>query len=364
MLEIKEYSRILLEWAKQNPRPMPWKGIDNPYFIWLSEIILQQTRVEQGLPYYERFVSAYPTVVDLAKAPEDELLKLWEGLGYYSRARNLQEAAKAIVIEYGGVFPSNYQQIRSLKGVGDYTAAAIASFAYNQPYAVLDGNVFRVIARWRGIETPIDSSAGRKLFSELANSILDSSQPGAHNQAMMDFGATWCTPLKPKCSVCPFSRHCRAYQEGKVDVLPVKAKKVAKKERLFLYFVFRNGESTYFRKRLQKDFWRHLYEFPALEPDTLPVEVAEINRLLEAYFSELTPSKVSRISKVYRQTLSHRQVSAIFVEVHLLNEKACIPDDWVAVPWNKSLPPLALPRLLEWYWKEKEILASTPNLFD
>ncbi len=364
MLELKEYSRILLHWAHENPRPMPWKGISNPYFIWLSEIILQQTRVEQGLPYYERFISIYPTVRDLANTSEDELLKHWEGLGYYSRARNLHAAAKTIVELHDGVFPSSYEQIRALKGVGDYTAAAIASFAFNQPYAVLDGNVFRVIARWTGVDVPIDTPGGKQYFLAFANSILDAQQPGAHNQAMMDFGATWCTPQKPKCTGCPFSSHCTAYLEGRVEGLPVKSKKVAKKERAFIYLVFRGERDTYLRKRLEKDFWRHLYEFPSLEPEVLPVELKEVSQLIEDHFPGLLPVKALRMSRVYRQTLSHRQVSGLFVEVRLLDESVSLPEDWVSIPWSTSLPSLALPRMLEWYWREKEMISSAPNLFE
>lgn len=364
MPELKYFSRTLLEWAKNNPRPMPWKGIDNPYFIWLSEIILQQTRVEQGLPYYERFVAHYPTVNDLASAEEDELFKDWEGLGYYARARNLHAAAKTIVEEYSGVFPTDFEQIRNLKGVGDYTAAAIASFAFNQPYAVLDGNVYRVLARWMGNDTPIDTLAGKQLFTQLAGSVLDPVKPGLHNQAMMDFGATWCTPKKPKCTDCPFMDVCVAHLENRVDSLPVKSKKVAKKHRSFLYFVFRANNYTFLRKRHQKDFWQNLYEFPCLEPDALPIQKAEIGPLLEAYFPELMPLNATRISKVYRQTLTHRQVKGIFVEVNLVNDQVQVPTDWVKVYWGEDLPGLALPRMLEWYWKEKEISAVSPNLFD
>ena len=310
--EISFFRSGLYAWAARNPRPMPWKGEKDPYKIWLSEIILQQTRVEQGLPYYEKFVRQYPTVQHLAEAPEDEVFKLWEGLGYYTRARNLHAAARYIAGELGGKFPSTYAAIRDLKGVGDYTAAAIASFGFNLPHAVLDGNVYRILARYFGIETPTDLPAAKKAFSRLAQELLDGANPAQFNQAMMDFGALCCTPAKPGCPTCPMQKNCRAFQQNQVDELPVRIKKAARKQRYFLYAVVRQGQHTFIRKRSDQDLWKGLYEFPCLEfDDRKAFEAAD----LRAYFP--TGTQFSKKSETYRQILTHREVLANFQEIHL-----------------------------------------------
>ncbi len=265
------FSAKLLIWASQHSRPMPWKGETDPYKIWLSEIILQQTRVEQGLPYYERFVENYRTVTDLADAPADDVMRLWQGLGYYSRARNLQTAAQYIRDVFQGVFPQNYDDIRALKGVGDYTAAAIASFAYNLPFAVVDGNVYRVLSRIFGVFTPIDSSQGKKEFAILAQNLLDKSQAALYNQAIIDFGATHCTPQNPKCSDCPFQKDCQAYiidektNRDSIRLLPVKSKKMAIKHRFFHYFYFGENQKIWIQKRTEKDIWQDLWQLPLHE---------------------------------------------------------------------------------------------------
>ena len=235
------FTKKLLEWYAQNDRPMPWKGIKNPYFIWLSEVILQQTRVEQGLPYYLKFIKKYPTINSLAKAPEDEILKLWEGLGYYSRARNLHAAAKEIVVNYNGIFPTTYEEILKLKGVGEYTASAIASFAYDLPRAVIDGNVYRVLTRFFGIHTPVDTSKGKKKIRLLADCLLETQKPALYNQAIMDFGAIQCTPKTPECSVCTLKNACTGYGLKKVNTYPVKSKKIKKRKRHFYYLVLKQG---------------------------------------------------------------------------------------------------------------------------
>ena len=219
------FTKNLMAWFATNHRPMPWKGEKNPYLIWLSEIILQQTRVEQGLPYFLKFKENYPTVTDLANAPEDEVMRMWQGLGYYSRARNLHFTAKHIAYDLNGVFPKTYVEILKLKGVGTYTAAAIASFAYDLPNAVVDGNVYRVLARYFGIETPIDSTIGKKEFTKLAYELLDNKRPADYNQAIMDFGATQCKPKKPNCINCPLNQKCIGFNTQKIDTLPIKTKK-------------------------------------------------------------------------------------------------------------------------------------------
>lgn len=306
------FRKGLYTWAAENPRPMPWKGEKDPYKIWLSEIILQQTRVEQGLPYYEKFIRQYPTVQQLASAPEDEVFKLWEGLGYYTRARNLHAAARYIAGELGGKFPDTYDAIRDLKGVGDYTAAAIASFGFNLPHAVLDGNVYRILARYFGIDTPTDLPAAKKEFSRLAQELLDEANPAQFNQAMMDFGALCCTPARPGCQACPMQNNCRAFQQNRVNELPVRIKKAARKTRYFLFAVLRQGQHTFIRKRSDRDIWKGLYEFPCLEfDDQKAFEAAD----LSAFFPP--DIRVSKKSETSRQILTHREVLANFQEIHL-----------------------------------------------
>ncbi len=299
------FRQTLLDWAIQNPRPLPWKGERDPYIIWLSEIILQQTRVEQGLPYFQKFVAKYPTVRLLADAPEDELMKLWEGLGYYSRARNLHATAKFIAYDLKGVFPTTYEGIRALKGVGNYSAAAIASFAYGLPYAVLDGNVYRVLARFFGIEIPTNTLAAQKQFAALAQNLLDPAQAAAHNQAIMDFGASCCTPKQAGCQRCPFCSECRAFLTDKVDLLPLKSKGLIKKKRLFHYLIFNHQGDVFIKKRKGKDIWQGLWEFPqALHPDQIsPLDGVTVRR-----------------SEPFRQLLTHQAVTAVFYEIDLPDE--------------------------------------------
>ena len=365
----------LLRWFAQNSRPLPWKGERDPYKIWLSEIILQQTRVEQGLPYYQKFIERYPTVGQLADAPEDEVLKLWEGLGYYSRARNLHTTAKRIAGELGGKFPSTYEDIRALKGVGDYTAAAIASFAFGLPYAVLDGNVFRVLARFFGIATPTDTSAAKKEFAALAGALLDPSRPGDFNQALMDFGATHCTPQQPKCPACLLRTHCAAFQQNRVAELPVRSKGVVKKDRYFVYLVAQYKGDIFVRKRTGKDIWRNLWEFPLLELPVFPADHRELEAVIWSNFypekatgtnnATLPPreygAKIDSISRPYRQTLTHRIVTAVFCEIFF-------PDSTPAEVFEKQLfenclrmsrPELkkniAVPRVIDWYLQESAL---------
>jgi A/G-specific adenine glycosylase len=260
------FSKVLIHWYLQNNRSLPWRETENPYFIWLSEIILQQTRVAQGMPYYLKFVDAFPTVFDLANASEKQVLKLWQGLGYYSRARNLHFAAKQVVNEYQGVFPSSYKELITLKGVGDYTASAISSICFSEPNAVVDGNVYRVLARHFAIQTPINTTQGIKKFKELAQELIDPKQPGVHNQALMDFGALLCKPQNPLCDTCPISSRCLGLQKKKVKELPVKEKKIKIKKRYFNYLVvLTSSKKTILRERIGKGIWQGLYEFPLIE---------------------------------------------------------------------------------------------------
>ncbi len=262
------FSNILRPWYLQNKRDLPWRNTHEPYQIWLCEIMLQQTRIEQGLPYFYKFTKVYPTVFDLANASVEEVLKLWQGLGYYSRARNLHTTAKYVANELDGKFPDTYKGLLKLKGVGDYTASAIASICYDEPVAVVDGNVYRVLSRVFGIETPINSSAGIKEFKNLAQELLDPEDPATFNQAIMEFGALHCKPQNPACHICPFNDKCIALKEHKVKELPVKLKKTKIKKRYFNYLVFDlENEKTILEQRKGKGIWNGLYQFPLIESE-------------------------------------------------------------------------------------------------
>ncbi|WP_394907385.1 A/G-specific adenine glycosylase [uncultured Mesonia sp.] len=262
------FSEKLIDWYSINLRDLPWRATQDPYKIWLSEIVLQQTRVVQGMPYYLQFLERFPTVFDLAEAKEDEVLKLWQGLGYYSRARNLHATAQYIAQEKNGIFPQTAKELKKLKGVGEYTAHAIASFCFREPVAVLDGNVFRVLSRVFGVNDEIDTPAGKRIFKDLAQKLLDSEKPDLYNQAIMEFGALQCTPKAPLCNVCPFMQKCVAYQNQMIGDLPRKKKKVKVKEEHINYLVLvDNNGNTFMKQRTQKGIWRNLFEFPRLESE-------------------------------------------------------------------------------------------------
>lgn len=260
------FSKTLTNWYSIYKRELPWRNTKNPYKVWLSEIILQQTQIKQGLPYYNAFVDHYPTVFDLAKAAETEVLKLWQGLGYYSRARNLHATANFIVDELDGKFPKTHKGLLQLKGVGDYTASAIASICYNEPTAVVDGNVYRVLSRFFGIDTPINSTKGIKEFKALATSLIDKKHPGDHNQAVMEFGARQCKPKKPDCTICPLRGSCYAFHHSKIESLPVKLKKTKVTTKYFNFLVLISADKkTLFQKRTANGIWKNLYQFPLVE---------------------------------------------------------------------------------------------------
>lgn len=321
---------------------MPWKFEKDPYKIWLSEIILQQTRVEQGTAYYNRFVKKYPYVQKLASAPESEVFKLWEGLGYYSRCKNLIHTAKYITEFFDGKFPEDYDEILKLKGIGPYTAAAISSFAFNQPYAVLDGNVMRVLSRYFGINTPIDSGEGKKLFSELAQDLLDKQQPAAYNQAIMDFGATICKPQLAACANCLLSTQCTAFKTKSVEVFPVKTKKINKKSRWFYYFVLTYKDRVFIKKRTEGDIWQYLHEF-------LLVETAKKTTASEVVKSDtlkgLIGKKIRLLyeSELYKQQLTHQTIYGCFAGIEL--EKNIHLPGYESVS-RKKLKSLAFPKLI------------------
>jgi A/G-specific adenine glycosylase len=347
-LNKSNFSEILIEWSSQNLRPMPWKGIQNPYFIWLSEIILQQTRVAQGLPYYLKFTAAYPTVRDLADAPLDEVLNLWQGLGYYSRARNLHLAAQYIAYDLKGCFPTTYTDLKKIKGVGDYTAAAIAAFAYNLDCAVVDGNVYRVLARIFGIATPIDSSEGKKEFAALADVLLPKGKAALYNQAMMDFGATYCTPKQPACDTCVFQANCMAFAEKTIAVLPYKAKKMLKKNRFFHFFVFGNGNKIWLQKRTERDVWQDLHQFPMIETDSETVlsDIFETDAF-KSFFGESQPQINTTIHLT--QILTHQTIFAKFYTVHeeIFSDFQNKNNFFLILP--KDITTFALPKIMVSY---------------
>lgn len=330
---------------------MPWKGEKDPYKIWLSEVILQQTRVEQGLGYYERFVQQYPTISHLAAAKDEEVYKLWEGLGYYSRCRNLLATARMIVGENAGKFPETYAEILKLKGVGPYIASAVASFAYNLPYAVLDGNVFRVLSRVYGIETPIDSTQGKKQFTNLANQNLDQKNAAEYNQAIMDFGATVCKPMVPNCSSCPMKKICIAFQNGLVNHLPVKEKVLRKKLRWFYYFLFEVDGKLLVHQRTGKDIWQNLYEFyPFESPEQINWDEQKLKAWLKDQFG-VKKYKPKHISNVMNQQLTHQTIKGQFFKIELKT----IPKPLEHYQWvtNKEIQKLAFPRFINAFLEMK-----------
>ena len=311
----------IINWYKENKRDLPWRNTKNPYKIWISEIILQQTRVAQGYDYYCRFIERFPDFQTLADADEDEVMKYWQGLGYYSRARNLHAAARRMA-EAGG-FPVTYTGVRALKGVGEYTAAAICSFAYGMPYAVVDGNVYRVLSRWLGIDTPIDSAEGKKLFVRVADELLDRERPGLYNQAIMDFGALQCTPVAPDCLFCPLNDSCVARLKGIAGSLPVKQHKTKVTNRYFNYIYVRMGAYTFIHKRSGNDIWKNLYEPPLIETDR---EWTEEELYASPQFRGMLAGGEEPIVRLVRKgvkhVLSHRVIYANFYEVILPENSA------------------------------------------
>ncbi len=299
-----QFSEILKKWYTNNKRNLPWRSTINPYKIWLSEIILQQTQVAQGLPYYKAFVAHYPTVFDLANAQEEQILKLWQGLGYYSRARNLHSTAKYIVSELNGIFPNNYSDLLKLKGVGDYTASAIASICFNQCTAVVDGNVYRVLSRYFGVEIPINTSKGVKTFKALAQELIDCKDPAIFNQAIMEFGAIQCTPKNPDCSKCPLQESCLALKNKKIEYLPVKLKTLKIKKRYFNFLVIiSNHDTIVLEKRKGQGIWQNLYQFPLIETKK-NADIESIRRNIKAHV--LLQGKAFNLSLYNQQDIIHK----------------------------------------------------------
>ena len=354
------FTENLLRWYPLHRRDLPWRETNSPYIIWLSEIILQQTRVAQGLPYFHAFIERFPTVVDLANAPQEEILRTWQGLGYYSRARNLHSCAQSIVNERNGEFPDNYKALLKLKGVGPYTAAAIASFAFKEQVAVLDGNVFRVLSRYFGLDLDISSNNGKKAFDKLANKLIPKESPDQYNQAIMEFGALQCVPKNPTCNQCPLSSKCYAFQNALVNVLPVNEKKVKIKSRYFLYFHIQMDDFTVVRKREEKDIWQGLIDFP-LEEYSSPEDIINIepdSLELPKELNYMQPHYNISSEKPFKHLLTHQRIFASFVNIKLKAKYREALEKWVeknnyALVNESSLESLGKPKLIVHYLNQK-----------
>jgi A/G-specific adenine glycosylase len=341
----------LLRWYENNKRPLPWRETRDPYKIWLSEVILQQTRVTQGTNYYHRFLAAFPDVQCLAAAEEQDVLKLWQGLGYYSRARNMHHTAKEIAELYGGIFPESAAGLKKLKGIGDYTAAAIASICFNEAVAVLDGNVARVISRLYAIDTPIDTNAGRIILNELANTLLDPRQPGTFNQSLMELGALVCTPQSPLCADCPLALSCEARKKNEIGKFPVKTPKKPPTIRHLNYIVIsflqNKEEFILMRKRTGNDIWKNLYDFPCIETEN----AAEVDQILELCEKQGLlggfPYVVRNVSDEYIHQLSHRRLLAKFIRIDAREIPATKAN--ISAIAKAQITELPLPRLIDRY---------------
>jgi len=350
-LNIERLQQALLNWYKVHKRDLPWRKTTDPYLIWLSEIILQQTRVSQGLPYYLKFSTQFPNVHALANAPQEEVLKAWEGLGYYSRARNLHAAAKEVSHNRDGNFPSSYQGLLELKGVGDYTAAAVASFAYREGVAVVDGNVFRVLSRLFGDATPVNTTQGKKVFKGYAQKLLNKGQPDLHNQAMMELGALQCTPTKPNCRQCPVKDYCSAYAQSAVAQYPVKERKKYNRVRHFFYVYPQYQKQVAVSKR-RDNIWKGLFEFPLLEFEE-PKEVQEVLESKDFLDLGLRAFQLDTPVKLRAHKLSHQTLHITILPIHFEDKPAAFSHcQWIA---KASLKDLAFPRPLRQFLNEKQL---------
>lgn len=322
---LEEEQKLISDWYRQHHRRLPWRETRNPYHIWVSEIILQQTRVAQGLSYYQNFIKRFPTVKSLAEAEEDDILHLWQGLGYYSRARNMHAAAKDIVENHHGKFPDDYDKIRKLKGIGDYTAAAIASFAFDHPYPAVDGNVMRVVCRLKGIEEDIGKSKTQKMLRQIAKEMMPADNPALFNQSMMEFGAMQCTAQSPDCEICPVQEYCFAFRNGLVDKLPLKIKKTKVRDRWFYYLVFEENAHVWIKKRRENDIWKNLYDFPLIESDK-HLNESELIELIRNKFDLKDDIRLLFQSNEIKHRLSHQLLHIRFYIIPSQTQKS--PKEW------------------------------------
>lgn len=337
------FKRAISDWYKINKRDLPWRETRDPYKIWISEIMLQQTRVAQAIQYYNRFLQQFPTVFDLALAPEDLVMKMWQGLGYYTRAHNLHQAAKIIVNDFSGVFPDDFNAIKKLPGIGNYTAAAIASIAFDKPVAAIDGNIYRVLSRYFGIFTPIDSTNGKKEFQDLANSLVPEKKAGNYNQAMMEFGALQCVPSNPDCATCPLAKSCYSAIHETINELPVKSKKVKTVNRYFYYYIIEDSDFVLLQKRTGNDIWKNLYQFPLAESH----HQLSDEKILEIPFDFIKNENltINSISELYKHVLTHQIIYARFI--YLTMGKIPADCNGFLKIHKKDIFKFAVPRLLE-----------------
>ena len=349
--KVSFFKQQLNQWYKSHERPMPWKGEKDPYRIWLSEIILQQTRVEQGRPYYLEFIARYSDIFQLAQAEESDILKLWEGLGYYSRARNLLKCAKFLVSQYQGQFPQSAKELQKLPGIGPYTASAISSFAFEEETAVVDGNVIRLISRYFAIFKDSQSSEGKREITKKAQALIYNQKPSMHNQAMLDFGSQICKPKQAQCYKCPLSGACIAFQTDRVYALPVKKKKKRIRNRYFHYFIYLDQDHTYLRKRTNKDIWQGLFDFPCFETEQ-ENELSKSCLVEEGYIGKSQKIKYQSAQK--QQQLTHQRIFAFF---YIISGR--IPAEKMSVNTIKTpltnLDSFAKPRIVDWFLKENSI---------
>ncbi|HYK76194.1 MAG TPA: A/G-specific adenine glycosylase [Daejeonella sp.] len=338
------FTQEIINWYLMHKRDLPWRDTHDPYIIWLSEIIMQQTRVEQGMPYFHRFAENYPTVAHFASATEDEILNHWQGLGYYSRGRNMHHTAQKVMEEHAGYFPKKYDELIKLKGIGEYTAAAISSFSANEAKAVVDGNVFRLLARYFGLNTPINTGAGKKLFTELANQLIDKNQPGTYNQAAMEFGSLQCKPVKPHCPACPLLPGCQAYKQNRIDELPVKIKSQKIRNRHFNYIVAHTNRGILLHKRGPNDIWQHLHQLPLFET---PTSANAVDIIQSADFKNIFGPKtiIKNVSRPPKHLLSHQRLHAQFIEIDNFTEPNLEKHDWFWAT-TQDLKQLAQPKLI------------------
>lgn len=338
------FAKEIIEWYQTNKRDLPWRKTDDPYIIWLSEIIMQQTRVEQGTPYFNRFSEKYPTVEHFASATEDEILKLWQGLGYYSRGRNMHKTAQSVMEEHSGYFPKNYDSLIKLKGIGEYTAAAISSFSSNEARAVVDGNVFRLLSRYFGIDIPINTGKGKKLFTELANELLDKSRAGEFNQAIMEFGSLQCRPKNPDCLSCLLQAACEARKTNRINSLPVKIKSLKIRERHFNYILAQKNGEILINKRGAGDIWENMFDLPLFETENL-THAQDLIRSEDFinFFGDQV--KIRSVSAPFKHILSHQKLHASFIEIEDFSEEFNSERPWFYIS-NDELEKLAQPKLI------------------
>lgn len=327
------FSKTLINWYLQHKRDLPWRNTRNPYPIWLSEIMLQQTRVAQGLPYFLSFTTNFPTVFDLANANEEQVLKLWQGLGYYSRARNLHKTAQIVAFELNGIFPDNYKDLLKLKGIGDYTAAAIASFSYNEAVPVVDGNVFRVLSRYFDVENDISVNSTKKVFAELASELMPKNNPAQFNQAIMEFGALQCVPKNPNCGICPFNGSCAALQKNKIDKLPVKSKKIKVSNRFLNYLIYNDEiNQALIQKRTEKGIWQNLYEFPLLETEN-SVDLDFIFNNLDIENKVISVMQINNQEIIHKLTHQKLHINFWKIEINGILKNGLVLEDLKTYPF-------------------------------